>query len=63
MENATAGRKLPIEMTDPRWPASEGWVKMQQVVDAGNGPVNVHYVYNEVTGAVPDAKIVLPGAR
>lgn len=42
-------------MTHPRWPASEGWVKMQQIV---NG-VNIHYVRNTVKGAVDDFKLVM----
>lgn len=41
-----------ITMTDPRWPASEGWVKVQQIV---NG-INIHYVQNTVTGSVADFK-------
>jgi hypothetical protein len=52
-------------MTDPRWPASDGWVKVQQMVQSAgrDGPINVHYVYNTVTGAIDDLKIVLPGVR
>lgn len=41
-----------LTLTDTRWPASEGWVKMQQTV---NG-VNIHYVRNVITGAVDDFK-------
>lgn len=41
-----------VEMSDPRWPAADGWVKMQQIE---NG-VNIHYVYNTITGAVDDFK-------
>ena len=61
----TLGTKLPIKMTDKRWPGSEGWVKMQQVIqsDGREGPINIHYVYNEVTGAIDDFKVVLPGPR
>jgi hypothetical protein len=35
---------LPFPMTDPRWPNSDGWVKMQQIIDPGGseGPINVH---------------------
>jgi RHS repeat-associated protein len=60
-----AGSQLPIKMTDPRWPASDGWVKMQQVINSGGreGPINVHYVRNTITGAVDDFKVVVPGAR
>jgi len=39
-------------MNDPRWPASDGWVKMEQTV---NG-VEIHYVRNVQTGAVDDFK-------
>ncbi|WP_157376716.1 hypothetical protein [Anaeromyxobacter sp. K] len=54
-----------MKMTDPRWPASEGWVKLQQIVRSGGreGPINVHYLFNEATKAIDDFKVVLPGAR
>ncbi len=52
MSNHTAGRQLPVPMTDPRWPASDGWVKMSQNV---NG-VEIHYVYNRISGTVDDFK-------
>ena len=65
MASPTAGAKLPLKMTDPRWHASDGWVKMQQVVESGGreGPINVHYLFNEAAKAVDDFKIVLPGRR
>lgn len=47
-------------MGDPRWPASDGWVKMQQTVTSWGESVNVHYVMNTVTGEIDDFKIVLP---
>lgn len=50
--NPAAGTRVPIEMTDPHWPASEGWVKMAQNV---NG-IEIHYVYNTETGAADDFK-------
>ena len=50
--NPAAGQKVPITMNDPRWPASQGWVKMQQNV---NG-VTVHYDLNTVTGETADWK-------
>ena len=54
LEGAT---KVPLEMTDPRWPASEGWVKMQSVVQNADGTkTTIHYVYNEITGAFDDFK-------
>lgn len=46
------GKVLPITLKDTRWPASEGWVKMQQVV---NG-VTIHYVRNTKTGEIDDFK-------
>lgn len=39
--------KRPIMMNDPRWLASEGWVKMSNNV---NG-IEIHFVYNKITGA------------
>ncbi len=52
-------------MTDARWFANEGWVKMQQVVQSGGreGTINVHYVFNTITKQIDDLKIVLPGIR
>ncbi len=63
--NPRGGNRVPLKMTDPRWPGSDGWVKMQQVIESGGreGPINVHYLFNETTGEVDDFKIVLPGAR
>ena len=43
-------------MGDPRWPASDGWVKLSQLV---NG-VDIHYVRNSDTGAVDDFKFANP---
>jgi RHS repeat-associated protein len=65
ISNPTAGRILPIRMTDSRWLASEGWVKMSQFVNSGGraGPIQVHYVRNTITGVIDDLKIVLSGAR
>jgi hypothetical protein len=49
--------KVPLEMNDARWPASEGWVKMQSVVQNTDGTKTaIHYVYNEITGAFDDFK-------
>jgi hypothetical protein len=41
--NPKAGTQLPTTMKDP-WPASQGWLKMQQIVPTSTGPINVHYV-------------------
>lgn len=47
-----SGQKIDVKMTDPRWPASQGWVKMSENV---NG-VEIHYNENTVTGEVDDFK-------
>jgi hypothetical protein len=54
--NPRAGTPVPLRkgMTDPRWPGSEGWQKMAQNI---NG-VEIHYVYNPVTGAAADFKFI-----
>ena len=61
------GKELDIIMTDTKngWMASDGWVKMQQFIKpgGGEGPINVHYVYNKLTQQIDDLKIVLHGVR
>ena len=52
ISNPNAGRQLPVPMTDKRWPASDGWVKMSQNI---NG-IEVHYVRNVKTGAIDHFK-------
>jgi len=52
VNSPASGTPLPITMTDPRWPATDGWVKMRQNVDG----VEIHYVYNPTTGKVDDYK-------
>jgi filamentous hemagglutinin len=49
-----AGTRLPITMTDPRWPAPLGWIKMARNI---NG-TEIHYVYNTISGAADDFKFV-----
>ncbi|MCX5395344.1 polymorphic toxin-type HINT domain-containing protein [Streptomyces sp. NBC_00094] len=46
------GNRLPLTMNDPRWPAADGWVKMEQTVKG----VEVHYVYNTRTMQSDDFK-------
>jgi hypothetical protein len=46
------GSALSTNMTDARWPASRGWIKIAQNV---NG-VEIHWVRNTITGAVDDFK-------
>jgi hypothetical protein len=53
----TAGRDTRLEMQDPRWPASDGWVKMEIKVNE----IKVHYNYNTMSGAVSDVKIITRG--
>jgi RHS repeat-associated protein len=50
--NPAAGTRIPITMSDPRWPAYDGWVKMSQNI---NG-IEIHYVYNTNNGAADDFK-------
>ncbi|WP_252212421.1 hypothetical protein, partial [Clostridium sp. CMCC3677] len=54
LENA---KKVPLKMNDKRWPASEGWAKMQSIVKNSDGSQTViHFDYNKVTGAFDDFK-------
>ena len=41
-----------VTMTDPRWLAQDGWVKMSKNV---NG-IEIHYIQNTKTGAFDDFK-------
>jgi hypothetical protein len=50
VSNPAAGRQLRLKMTDDRWHADDGWVKMAQNV---NG-TEIHYVRNTITGQVDD---------
>lgn len=52
MSNPSGGKELTVPMTDPRWRANEGWVRMAQHV---NG-VEIHYNRNQRTGQVDDFK-------
>lgn len=46
-----------IKMADSRWPSSQGWVKMRNVVSLSNGDkIDIHYVYNKITGQFDDFK-------
>ncbi len=62
MSRPAAGTELRLKMTDPRWSSSEGWVKMQQMIEPGGEPINVHYLY-KTTGQIDDFKVVIPGPR
>jgi hypothetical protein len=57
LDGRASGQQIQnIKMNDPRWPASQGWVKMRQDI---NG-VEIHYVRNTITGAVDDFKFAAP---
>lgn len=56
--NPGAGFRLPIQLNDPRWPAIEGWVKMQQNFNTSIGRIVIHYVLNFGTGESDDFKFV-----
>lgn len=57
MANPTKGELLKnVIMKDPRWPASDGWVKMQETVNS----ITIHWNRNTQTGATADFKIVNP---
>ena len=54
LEGAT---ELPIKLNDTGWKSSDGWVKMQSVVETADGnKITIHYVYNKVTGTFDDFK-------
>ena len=61
VENPTTNSKiLPLQLTDKRWEAKDGWVKMQKIVRPKHGePITVHYLRNVDTGATDDFKIVI----
>jgi filamentous hemagglutinin len=45
-------KQLNVTMSDSRWSAKDGWVKMSQNV---NG-TEIHFVYNTITKAFDDFK-------
>ncbi|OGF06267.1 MAG: hypothetical protein A2502_09665 [Candidatus Edwardsbacteria bacterium RifOxyC12_full_54_24] len=52
MANPLEGAKLRIQMKDPIWHASEGWVKMARNIDG----VEIHWLRNTRTNTVADFK-------
>jgi RHS repeat-associated protein len=55
--NPSAGKILTkISLNDTRWPSSEGWVKMQQIVSTTKGEIIIHYVYNQKINIYDDFK-------
>jgi len=55
--NPSAGHVIDIVLRDPRFPAAEGWQKLQQIVTTSNGRIVIHYVYNSITEVAADFKI------
>ncbi|MDD5090156.1 MAG: hypothetical protein PHQ23_04490 [Candidatus Wallbacteria bacterium] len=54
MSNPSAGTILKkLVLSDPKWPASQGWVKVSQKVNK----VEIHYVLNELTKVYADFKV------
>ena len=48
---------VPLQMSDPRWLGSDGWVKMQNIVTLSDKTViNIHFVYNSKLNLVDDFK-------
>ena len=46
-----------FRMGDSRWPANEGWQKMQRIIQTSDGTkINIHFNYNKITGAFDDFK-------
>ena len=60
MSNPLSGAKqLNITLTDSRWLANDGWVKMQNIVKLSDGTkIVIHFVYNTITKAFDDFKFV-----
>ena len=51
------GKRLKkITMSDARWMASAGWVKMQAVIKTSKGNITIHYLYNTVLKVFDDFK-------
>lgn len=56
-----AGKQLPVNMTDPRWMGTEGWIKMQQTFNFYDGSsTTIHYVLNQKMHLIDDFKFVFP---
>jgi hypothetical protein len=54
LSNPLQGAKelTSVTMTDPRWLAQEGWVKMSKNVN----DIEIHYIYNKLTAVFDDFK-------
>ncbi len=50
-----------VQMTDLRWPSTEGWVKMQRTYKFfGDKKCTIHYVLNKSLKLMDDFKFVFP---
>ena len=55
--NPHGGRVLDnINMNDSRWPAKEGWVKMEKIFQHGKMKSTIHYVWKQGTDIFDDFK-------
>jgi hypothetical protein len=52
--NPAAGKVLQTTLNDPKWPASQGWVKMES---RSPGGVVVHWVRSTFSGEAKDFKL------
>ena len=52
-KNPALAEKIDLTMTDPRWNANDGWVKMRANIEG----VEVHFVMQRPTGIMADFKI------
>lgn len=52
-------KQLGLVLNDSRWLATDGWVKMQNIVYLSDGTkINIHFVYNTITKMFDDFKFV-----
>ena len=57
--NLSTLSKNPIVLKDSRWLSSDGWCKMQNVVELANGKrITIHFVYNPEKKLFDDFKFV-----
>ena len=47
-----------IKLSDKRWLASDGWIKMQRIVRLGTHTTKIHFNYNPMLKLVDDFKFV-----
>lgn len=60
LENPAAGQRLGLN-NDPRFKASDGFIKMQANQKLPNGQnITIHYQYNSITGKAYDIKFTTP---